>query len=160
MADRILSVTDQVAKDLWRHGSTRAVKLMKRYPDEPWRVGDTFIVKESFRVHMYGWTTQIDYRAGGSTPAIGVREDAATGYPAGDYDVQDAASAWIEKHGGFLDFEGARQDRHTARWWPANLMPRALSRFRVQVCSLGVEQVGNHRVWVAGLSTSGVETSP
>lgn len=82
--------------------------------------GDVCYVREPWRVHVYGWSTSIDYAYGGSMHLGGGQE-------------MDRASAWIARCGAFLDFEGARADRHHPEWLPAARMPWWASRFRLTV---------------------------
>lgn len=90
------------------------------------RVGDTLWVRETWRPHMYGWQTQIDYAAGGALDLVGHRPE---------------VSAWIQRSGGFLDFAGARADINTQRWFPSIHMPRWAARLFLRVESVTVERV-------------------
>lgn len=82
--------------------------------------GDVCYVREPWRIHVGGWSTSVDYAYGGGMNLGGGSE-------------MSLASAWITRHGAFLDFEGARADRHHPEWLPAAQMPWWASRFRLTV---------------------------
>jgi hypothetical protein len=80
--------------------------------------GDVVYVREPWRIHVYGWSTCIDYAYGGSMNLGGGPQ-------------VERATAWSKRHGAFLDFEGARADLHNPEWLPAARMPAWASRFRL-----------------------------
>lgn len=100
----------------------------------PFHTGDRVTVLEAWRVHMYAWSTDIDYRAGGMQSC----EGGATA---------KRAASWATQHGAFLDFPGARPDKNKPQWVSAESMPRWASRLRATVADVGEETVENKRGW-------------
>ena len=89
--------------------------------------GSRLYVKESWRPHMYGWNTDLDYQAGGRRPV--------------PPETQAAVTEWIKRNGGFLDYAGATADLNHQRWSNPLFMPRWASRLVLEVVSVRVERV-------------------
>lgn len=90
--------------------------------------GTRLWVRETWRPHMYGHATEIDFHAGG----------AGKNMVGADFDLVER---WIYRSGGFLDFHGARKDKHTEKWFPSIHMPRWAGRLTLDVVSVRVERL-------------------